>query len=72
VLGGENIFSAALESNGYIVAGNESNGISKEVLKEITDSISIPAFGGGAESLNVAIATGIICAEFRRQNSKKQ
>ena len=33
----------------------------------IPDKIAIPNYGKGAESLNVAIATSVICAEFRRK-----
>ena len=66
VLGGENIFgqqSAEFKKNkcGIIVIGNEGNGISPDILKEIRYQISIPR-AGKAESLNAAVATGIICA----------
>jgi TrmH family RNA methyltransferase len=45
--------------------GNESNGISAEVLSHCLNKITIPRFGG-AESLNVAIATAVICDGIRR------
>ena len=66
VLSGENIFgqqSAEFKKNkcGIIVIGNEGNGISPDILKEIRYQISIPR-AGKAESLNAAVATGIICA----------
>jgi TrmH family RNA methyltransferase len=73
LLNGENIYSKQLPSSGFIVIGNESKGISESVLPFITDKISIPSFshfktdGGEAESLNAAIATSIICSEFRRR-----
>ena len=73
MLEGKNIYSEKLSSEGLIVIGNESRGISEEVQKLITDKISIPSFshyksgGGEAESLNAAIATSIICSEFRRR-----
>lgn len=85
LLEGKNIYTEKLSSEGLIVIGNESRGISEEVQKLITDKISIPSFshyksGGGppermdssirageAESLNAAIATSIICSEFRRR-----
>lgn len=72
LLEGENIYSKKLPANGFVVIGNESKGISKDVLPFITDKISIPSFshfksGGEAESLNAAIATAIICSEFRRR-----
>ncbi len=45
--------------------GNESNGISDEVAALISHRLTIPSFGA-AESLNVAIATAVICDNFRR------
>jgi TrmH family RNA methyltransferase len=47
----------------FIVIGNEGNGISNEVAALINYKISISKFGG-AESLNAAIATGIIAWSF--------
>ena len=73
VLDGENIYTKQLSSKGLIVIGNESKGISENILPYITDKISIPSFThfksgrGEAESLNAAIATSIICSEFRRR-----
>lgn len=65
---GENIYHKKLKSEGYIVMGNESKGISAEVEKLITDKITIPRFGRlqQTESLNVATATAIVLSEFRR------
>jgi TrmH family RNA methyltransferase len=45
--------------------GNEGKGISNELQCLITEPISIPRFGD-AESLNVAVATGILLSEFYR------
>ena len=73
LLEGESIYTKQLSSEGFIVIGNESKGISENVLPFITDKINIPSFshyksgGGEAESLNAAIATSIICSEFRRR-----
>lgn len=71
LLEGEDIYSLKLESNSFIVIGNESKGISREVQKFITDRIKIPEYSKGrdtrADSLNASIATALICAEFRRQ-----
>lgn len=62
LLNGKSIFETkCFEKTGIIVIGNEGNGISTEILKQIDYPITIPR-GGGAESLNAAIATGIICA----------
>jgi TrmH family RNA methyltransferase len=67
LLEGENIYTKKLPSEGFIVIGNESKGISKTLLPYITDEISIPSFSSETESLNAAIATAIICSEFRRR-----
>ncbi len=63
VLEGKNIFEETNYRKGVIVIGNEGKGISPEILKKITHQILIPkGKGGGAESLNAAVATGIVCA----------
>jgi RNA methyltransferase, TrmH family len=67
---GENLFSADLSQNGIIVMGNEGKGISKEITALVSNSISIPSYpkgNQGSESLNVAVAASIVCAEFRRR-----
>lgn len=52
--------------NGLLVLGNESKGVRDEALKYVTDCITIPASHKlGAESLNVAVAAGILCAHFK-------
>ena len=80
LLDGENIYTEELTRHGIIVMGNEGKGISQPVRQLINRRLLIPAFqpNGGimhghqesrdkAESLNVAIATAITCAEFRRR-----
>jgi TrmH family RNA methyltransferase len=52
-----------------IVIGNEANGVSKEVLELADQKIKIPMLGK-TESLNAAVATGIILYEAVRQNLK--
>jgi len=64
-LAGENIHQATLANSGFIVMGSESHGISAEVEAFISNKITIPNFGQ-AESLNVAMATGIILDNFKR------
>jgi len=64
-LKGENIHEIKFPSNGILLMGNESNGISKEIEKLITKKITIPSYGK-AESLNVAIATAIIIDNWKR------
>jgi RNA methyltransferase, TrmH family len=64
-LDGENIHQTGKVNPGVILMGNESNGISIELAKLVNQKITIPGFGQ-AESLNVAIATAIICDNFKR------
>ena len=70
-LDGTNIYQEELSPNGIIVMGNEGNGISEEVAKLVGRRLFVPNYPQGSlttESLNVAVATGIVCAEFRRRN----
>lgn len=67
LLTGENIYTLKGELKGLLVMGSESHGISKEIIPLINRPVTIPAFGD-AESLNVAIATGILCSESRRRD----
>lgn len=63
------IYDANIENRGIIVLGSESDGISDEVSMAIDNRIKIPPFPVNSErgeSLNVAVATAIICSEFRR------
>lgn len=64
-LEGESIHELTNPIPGVILLGNESQGISKEVEKWVSNKITIPSFGK-AESLNVAIATAIFCDNFKR------
>ena len=65
---GENIYSTTLPKKAILVMGNEGQGISKEVNSILKQNISIPSVGSpAAESLNVAMATGILLSEFRRE-----
>jgi RNA methyltransferase, TrmH family len=69
-LEGENIYQSNLSQHGIIVMGNEGNGISPETAKQVTSLLLIPCFPGDeptSESLNVAVATAVVCAEFRRR-----
>jgi TrmH family RNA methyltransferase len=51
-------------NEGIILIGNESRGISKELLNMASQKITIPKYGN-AESLNAAVATGIILSHVR-------
>ena len=64
------MYSSELSAQGIIVMGNEGNGISKELEPYISQRLFIPNYPEGrktTESLNVAVATAIICSEFRRR-----
>lgn len=72
-LDGKNMYQRDLDSGkdhpSVIVIGNEANGISDEVAALVSDRLYIPPYpqdSPGSESLNAAIATAIIVAEFRR------
>jgi len=70
-LDGKNLYHEQLKPNGVIIMGNEGNGISAEIARHVTHRLLIPPYPADsdtAESLNVSIATAIICAEFRRIN----
>ena len=66
-LDGDDLFAMNLSKNAILIIGNESKGISKEIQAAVQHKIRIPATNGqGAESLNAGVATGIICAFFRK------
>ena len=69
-LDGNNLYQESLSTHGIIVMGNEGNGISPSTEQLVTHKLFIPNYPEGcptSESLNVAIATAITCAEFRRR-----
>jgi len=68
VMEGKDIYETDLKTNALYVIGNESKGVSDKVKDNCSRFISIPRFNNSnAESLNAAVATGIICAEVMRQ-----
>jgi RNA methyltransferase, TrmH family len=67
---GENIYQQNFGESGIILMGNESKGISPELEELVKHKITIPRIGN-AESLNVAVATAIICDNVRRQSFLK-
>lgn len=71
-LDGENLYAQKLTDTGIIVMGNEGNGIRPEIETLISTKLYIPNYPAEretSESLNVAIATAVVCAEFRRRQS---
>ena len=63
ILNGRDITKMEKLNEGIIVIGNESKGISEEIIKLVNVQITIPG-KGEAESLNAAVATGIILSHL--------
>ena len=64
-LDGDDVHKLAFSKSGYLVMGNESNGIRPEMAQYVTQRVTIPRYGD-AESLNVGIATAILLDNIRR------
>jgi TrmH family RNA methyltransferase len=64
LLKGADIYTVNEPKKGILLMGSESHGIHIDNIKYINKPITIPNFGGSAESLNVAVATAILCSEF--------
>lgn len=64
LMDGVSLHDTKFGKGGMIVMGNESIGISKELQALLTDKVTIPRYGY-AESLNVGIATAVICDRMR-------
>ncbi|MEI8339840.1 MAG: RNA methyltransferase [bacterium] len=62
---GENVHTLKFPIGGILLMGNESNGIHADLENIITQRVNIPRFGG-AESLNVSIATAVILDNWKR------
>jgi len=72
LLVGKSIYQQKLDQKGIILLGNESKGISDELLPYITERIKIPRFsssGEGIDSLNVGMAAAVVFSEFLRKSS---
>jgi tRNA G18 (ribose-2'-O)-methylase SpoU len=64
-LGGKNLKSFTSIDEAIIIIGNESKGVQPQLLQMASDTLTIPRVGH-AESLNAAVATGIILYELTR------
>lgn len=74
-LDGDDLYTKNLSPNGLLVMGNEGNGIRPETEQLISQKLYIPSYPperDTSESLNVAIATAVVCAEFRRRLTPRQ
>lgn len=65
VLGGETIRGHQAGASGILMMGNESQGLSPELIEAANHRIAIPG-AGMAESLNVGVATGILSDWIKR------
>jgi TrmH family RNA methyltransferase len=73
MLEGDSIYSHKLANSGIILLGNESKGISEELLPYVTDRIMIPGQSDGKpgiDSLNVSMAASVILSEFTRSRGR--
>ena len=71
-LEGDDIYRTQLTPTGIVLMGNEGRGVTPACTAQVTRKLFIPPYPAerhATESLNVAMATGIVCAEFRRQAS---
>jgi TrmH family RNA methyltransferase len=66
LLSGKSIYEAVIPVTGFLVIGNESKGIRSALQNLITHPVAIPKFGE-AESLNAAVATGIVLSKWKMQ-----
>ncbi len=67
-LDGENIFRSELPDKGFIVFGNEGQGISPKIAERVSRRLLIPATSKhhASDSLNVGLAAAITVAQFRK------
>ncbi len=71
MLEGESIYTTDLTDKGIIMFGNESKGISEELIQYINKKIMIPKFSSasyGIDSLNVGMAASVVFSEFKRRS----
>ncbi len=66
MLNGEDVHGIQIDHPAILLLGNESKGISTSLCDFIDKKITIPKIGG-AESLNVAVSTAIICDNIFRK-----
>lgn len=65
-LGGEDFYIGCPRGNAVLVIGSEGQGVSSAVSKQATHHLTLP-MRGGAESLNAAVAAGIMIYEMARE-----
>lgn len=67
-MSGENMYNTSIPKRSILVIGNEGKGLSKAVAEQLDKEVSIPSYGK-AESLNAAMAAGIMMAEIKRSQA---
>lgn len=67
-LNGSSIYNLPIINSGIIIIGNESKGISEPIKALTSLQATIPGYGG-AESLNAAVSSGILCAFLIKPHS---
>ena len=65
--GAKNLNNARLSKGSILVFGNESDGLSEEMIEACEEMIAIEQFGS-TRSVNVGVASGILMYEFVRRN----
>ncbi|EIM78911.1 RNA methyltransferase, TrmH family [Nitritalea halalkaliphila LW7] len=65
-LEGASVHQYPWQQGGVLLMGSESHGISEACRPYVSQALTIPRFGG-AESLNVGVATAILIDHFKRQ-----
>ena len=68
---GASLFSYTFPSNPLILLGNEGAGLPREIVELVDDTVSVP-MRAGVESLNVAVAAGLVVYEAYRQRRMTQ
>ncbi len=69
-LKGNNIYREVFPSQGFLVVGSESHGVSTALAEKITKALHIPADRSQAESLNASVAAALCCSEIKRDYLK--
>jgi RNA methyltransferase, TrmH family len=66
-LDGQNFYTEFKGSSGIYIISNEANGLSEELNHRVTNKVHIPSPKASAESLNAAMAAGILLGELSRR-----
>jgi TrmH family RNA methyltransferase len=67
---GVSVYETPIQNRAMLLLGNESHGIRNEISALADYKIKLPSFPAGnssMESLNVGVAAGVLCAEFRKR-----